>query len=233
MNDDPLMRALAEQAKREKAEDASIPPALARPLDAHELDAILGGATAALGKSEKTRVAPTAAAPAHARRPLTRFASMAAPLMAAAAIAFLVMRPRTAGPAFPPYDLVVEGASRATRSSPDVAPLGAVHVERDGHLVLVLRPRVPGSMDAQARVMIERDGRLTRWEADARASEEGAIRIDARGDALAALPSGASRLVVFISDASHLPSDEASARRAQRGEAPGVQALVQAIDVAP
>ena len=41
MNEDRFMRELGARAKEEKAEDGSLPAALARPLDAGELDRIL------------------------------------------------------------------------------------------------------------------------------------------------------------------------------------------------
>jgi len=227
MNEDRFMRELGARAKEENAEDSSLPSALARPFDAGELDRILDGATAKLNAPAGNVVSISSA-----RKRWGIIAGVAAPL-AAAAVAVLTLRP--SAPSLPTYDLLVEGGERPTRSAdaPSAAPGAPIRIVRDGRLVLVLRPRVPGTADARARVMIDNNGALTRWEADARASEEGAIRIDARGAPLAALPAGLSTLVVFVSTEASLPDSEPTARKAMRGEIAGVQTLLQPIDVTP
>jgi hypothetical protein len=242
MNDDPFMRELAQRVREEQAEDASLPADLVRPLDDAELDKILGGATEVLA-------ANAARAPASARRrawsgraargPSWRLAAGIATPLAAAAIAVLALRgphPAERDDALvdlPPYALLIEGGERTTRSAAPEDPAAPLRVARDGQLVLLLRPRKPWSDAARARVLVEHAGELLPVSAEGRASSEGAIRIDLRGAAIAALPSGASRLVVLVSDAAHLPADPASVAKALRGEDRSVQALVKPIDVAP
>jgi len=146
---------------------------------------------------------------------------VAAPLAAAAVAVLTAAHAECDIP--PAYDLIVEGASAprapATRRRP--VPFAS----------LAMAPRArppstrPGTADARARVMIDRDGTLVRWDAE-RAPGGGAIRIDAR-----ALPSrrcrGARRCGVRI-DGSESPRDRAIARKAMRGRDPHVPTLLSA-----
>jgi hypothetical protein len=228
------MNGLAGEVREERAMDPILPAELRRPLDDGELDAILDRAAGGKGAAAaESKVVPMRAA----RRRWAFYAGIAGPL-AAAAVAVLVLRPMTGsnqtGSGIPPYELIIEGGDRETRGAADEAPQPVVHVTRTGRLVIVARPRVPGHSAVSAKAMIERaDGSLVPWAVEARASEEGAVRIEARGSAIAALPAGSSRVVVFVGEAASLPADDAAARTAMHGDVPGVRALVQAVEVAP
>ena len=234
MNDDPLMRGLADEVRHESTEDAAIPAELRRPFDDRELDVMLDRAVAS--RDGGSKVVPIGSA-RRAQRRWAMYVGIAGPV-AAAAIAVLVAKPmmtgsNETGSGVPPYDLVIEGGDRSTRGAPEEAR-PVVHLTRTGRLTIVARPRVPGSGEVAAKAMIEHsDGSLTPWDVEARTSSEGAIRIDARGPAIAALPAGASRVVVFVGAAASLPSDEAAAKRALAGGSNAVRALAQPIDVEP
>jgi hypothetical protein len=241
MSDDPLMRELADLVRKEREQDAALPAELHRPLDESELDAILDAAAPRVGAQTPAKVValdPARAARAASAKRWAMVAGIAGPL-AAAAIAVLVAKPmmtgsNETGSGVPPYDLVVEGGDRETRGAAEEAARPVVHLTRTGRLLLVARPRVPGAGEVAAKAMIERpDGSLVPWQVESRASSEGAVRIDARGAAIEALPAGASRVVVFVGAPSSLPADEAAAKKAMRGESNAVRVLAQPIDVAP
>lgn len=226
MTEDRLMRELGELAKDEPAHDRALPAELTRPFDDAELDAILDGARGKLGKRASASGEASNVASLAAKRWRWLAASVVAPLAAAAA--FLVYAQRNADGPIPAYDLVVEGGEQSARG-PAERPAEKMHLARDGRFTLVLRPRVPGTADVHARVLVEHEGALMPWNADVRISDEGAIRVDGRG-ALATLPSGASRVVVVV--AGHAPTD-GEVERALYGRIRGVEAFTQSIDVVP
>jgi hypothetical protein len=105
------------------------------------------------------------------------------------------------------------------------APAGPIALARDGRVSFLLRPRsaVPGGTGA--RVMVEHEGALRPWDVPPRVSPEGVVRFDATPSELSALPPGPSRVILFVGPSSHLPTDDASARRVLAGDDPAVVAL--------
>jgi hypothetical protein len=227
------MRELGKIA-REEAE-APLPSELARPLDAAELDAIAARVAASLdpkiGMPAPERSAQVTRLPARPRR--WRWLAVAAAPVAAAAVAVLALRtPRPSGIELPPYELIVEGNQGTTRADEPAAPGDVIHVARGGRLTFVLRPRSPVTARVGARAWLDDGKALTPWNVAAKVSAEGALRIDASGGALRALPNGSSRVVLFVADAERLPEDEGAARRAIDGGAAGVQVQVVRVIVA-
>lgn len=218
MNEHPHMKQLGEAARDEA--EAEVPEEFGTPFSAVELDAI--------AERVGERLAPATRARAIWFR---AGASVLAATLAAAGALLFVRAGRDAS-APPVYDLVVEGGDRATRGA-EPAATSVLPVKRDGAIVLVARPRVPFPTAAAGLWVGPPGGPLTSWSVPTRRSEEGAFRLDLEPEVLAKLPVGASQLVVFIADSSHLPHEADAAGRALHGEVPGVQALVQPIVVKP
>jgi len=216
MSDDPWMKELGTVARDERAAPlAGAPGDLVRPLSAAELDGIASRAADAVGGA---RVVPL-------RAPRRRWAvpAILAAAVAAAAAAMVIVRSDDGGDAIATYDLVVEGGARAARSGEPAD--GPVRVARGGHLTILLRPRAPASRSVGARAFVEHGGAIDPWMASAEVSPEGVVRLDADEAAIAALPRGDARIVVFVGSPSHLPADGASARRAREAPAKSVQSL--------
>jgi len=217
------MRELGARAKEENAEDSSLPPALARPFDAGELDRMLDGATAKLNAPSGTLV------PHHLCQDAKGWgiiAGVAAPLPP---------RRRGAHPAHAECDIPPavrsdrRGGRRPTRSGD--APEGRSRSRRSRwRLVLVLRSTRPGHRRARARVMIDRDGTLVRWDAD-RAPPRRARSGSTRAALPSRVPAGLSTSWCSYRRKRISPQTSRSARKAMRGEIPNVQTLLQPIDV--
>jgi hypothetical protein len=173
--------------------------------------------------------------PARARvAPRRRWAPPAIGALLAAAAAMLLVQRLALHPAAPPeYELAVEGAASQERG-PGAAPSPVARVARGGRLVLVARPKAPAKTRLEAAAWIEAPpGSFARWPVAVRTSEEGAFRLDADPGALASLPSGRCRLVVFVGAPDRMPGDAGAAARAAAGGQPDVEALVQELDVDP
>ena len=228
MSDERWVRELAKAAKEDAEGD--LPLELARPLDAEELARITAGVlpAASTANADGARVVSMAAA----RRRWTWVGAVAAPLAIAAGVAFYVGRGAPdGGPMLSTYDLVVDESAGTSRGDTRVAPDTIVHRASSGRLTLIARPRDPDGRGARASVWMDAGGALRVWPVAVQASSEGSFRIVADGDALGALPREPLRVVVFVADAAHLPSDEASARRALASASPGVQVLTVRIAI--
>ena len=198
---------------------------LLRPFSPEELEAMAAGATREL-LGEPAKAEGRAATKARARwgGPMTIGAFV---LAAAAAVILWV---RTAPPVSAPlasYELVVEGGERPSRSGDPASDAEPVKVRRDGRLVLVARPRtaLPAGASAGVVAMIARGDTLREWHVTPQISAEGAIRIEAAAAALAELPDGASRVVLFVGPPAALPSGEEAARASRRAPARDLQTL--------
>ena len=232
------MKELGRIAREEdSARDDAEARELLRPFSPEELRGMAESATkAVLGEGPEGTVVRPAEARGRARwagtgRPLAIGAFVVA---AAAALLFWM---RTAPPAMPDgalasYELVVEGGERPTRAGDPVNVTEPVRVARDGRLVIVARPAKLAT-GVGAAVWIARGESLAAWSVTPQVSVEGAVRVEAGPSAIAELPEGSSRLVVFVGAPSALPSSERAARDVRRAPPAGVRVLERALDVAP
>jgi hypothetical protein len=224
MTDERWVRALRETA-REEAE-APLPEELARPLDAAELDAL----DAALDRS-----LPSPKAPARARsgrRASMRWVAVMAPIAVAAGVLLAIRGPRAAKASLPVYELSVEGSQQATRGGDPAPRERVVRLKRSGQLTVLLTPQAPIAVAVGARAFIDAKSVLTPWNVPARVSPEGAVRIEASGEALRALPDGDARVVVEVAPDGDVPASAGDARRAMDGT-PGVQVFTVRVSTSP
>ena len=149
-----------------------------RPLG-EELGAFVERAEGAIAAapSEAPTAATAAAAPTAPRARAWRVWGGAATVLAAAAAAFLIVRPA----ATPGYELEVSGGAMTQRGAEST--MGRYH--RDDHLVVVLRPtdRVDGAV--RARVLSASGGELA---VPVQVSATGAVRLDVRVGELVTRP---------------------------------------------
>jgi hypothetical protein len=189
MNDDDL---LAELARLRDAQDEELSDdERLRPLDEAEQAAIVARLTGA---------PPSAKVLAFPRRwPL-----LVVPLAAAAALAFVLLRPGT--PALPAYSLVALGGGAHEARGDFDAPTWTFR--RDTRLDLVVRPAATTSAEVAWRAWLAQGDRLVPWSPPVTRDPGGAFRVNAlAGDVL---PEGEWTLAIVVGDA----PDEAAVRAA-------------------
>jgi len=233
-DDDPWMKQLGATARDQRVTPDDAPAELLRPLSAAELDAIAAGAAAELAPRAPSTAPPDGAAavapdgaarvvPLRPARPRWAAPALVAAALSVAAGALLVARAQEGDEPLAAYDLVVEGGARATRSTEPAA--GPVRIAQGGRLSIVLRPKAPVSRPVDARAFVEHGGAIDPWAVRPVISGEGVVKIDADEAAIAALPRGAARIVVFVASPSRVPGDADAARRAQTSPEPAVRSV--------
>jgi hypothetical protein len=241
--EDPLMKELGRIAREgESPLDDTNARALLRPFGPEELETMAAGAAHELLGAEK--VSPAEAtwqgtagrAAAKGRAQWGRPAAIGAFVLAAAAAVLFWLRTVPPVPApIASYELVVEGSERPSRSDDRASDTDPIRVRRDGRLVLIARPRtaLAAGLSADAVAMIARGEALTAWHLSPQVSAEGAIRIEAAASAIAELPDGASRVVLFVGATAALPKDEDAGRVMRRTPPRGVLVFEREVTVVP
>jgi hypothetical protein len=135
------------------------------------------------------------------RKPIgPRLLGAATAVLAAAAAAFLFLRPA----AFPAYSMEIEGGSKKQRSSPGDAG-EVVALETSNRLVITLRPDRPVPRKVAARAYLRRPGETVQLDVPVEIADSGAVRIASpAGDLLRGARSGAWDLCVDLGAAEAL-----------------------------
>jgi hypothetical protein len=165
------------------------------------------GALVALADPERARPRSSSVRPRRWPRTLAAFA--AAATLAVAASALLFVRP--AGAPLPPYAAVVDG-ELDVRALP-AGPGGVARLGPGSSLDVVLRPATPVTGAVVARAFLVRDGGVRPLSAPLQVSEDGAVRLTGRYEALfAGEPPGPCEIVIALGHT--LPLDPASLKDA-------------------
>jgi hypothetical protein len=141
-----------------------------------------------------------------------RVASVAAPLVAAAAVALWIARPGSGvGGEIPSYALSVRGGDRDTRAAGNDTSTGVVEVRPDSRLELVLRPehRVVGEVGV--RTFLARDGDVRAWSPSLELSPDGAFHLAGPAGALLGVSPGTWDVLLVTGRPASLPDAPAVA----------------------
>ncbi len=197
MNDDELLEALAAAARAERARDPRYDALADDALSEEDRAALaaLGDDEAMtvftpLGDAAKARFADAALGALGAQAPpasgakvlpfrrtwVGRALTFAVPLAAAAALAFILLRPAAEGPGLPEYRLDATAGERTLRSA-DPAPADVPRYGPGSRIELVLRPSTAAQGPVAVRAFLNRGGELQPWAVTPEVSPEGAVRI--------------------------------------------------------
>ena len=185
----------------------------AAPLDAAAHERFFDAAQAGLRSAEQADVSgvPVAEVVPISRHRLwrdsrwRRTALIAAPLVALAAAAVLVLLP--AGPRLPPYAIEITAGSRTIRSGSS-EPRAEVRVTlgQGERFAAVLRPATPVAEEVAAKGWLVSGGEGAPWSPTIRVSDSGAVRLTGGVDTLFAGRVGVSELVVVVGVSDRLPA---------------------------
>jgi hypothetical protein len=199
MNDDELLKALAAAAQAERArdprydaladddlseEDRAALAALGddeamtafAPLDEAARERFAAAALTAMGASAAAPEPEGAKILPFRKTWAGRVLTFAVPLAAAAALAFVLLRPGPEGPGLPDYRLDATAGERTLRSA-EPAPADVPRYGPGSRIELVLRPSTAAQGPVTVRGFLNRGGELQPWAVTPEVSPEGAIRI--------------------------------------------------------
>jgi hypothetical protein len=135
--------------------------------------------------------------------------AVAVVLAVAAAIALFIRPMHEERATLPAYALVVSGGDRATRGA--ATPTDEIAVTRGSKLEIVLRPATSVKGEVAARAFLVQGDVAKEWSPPVSVSPDGAIRIDATGEMLAA---GTWDVALAVGRPSELPSEPEAIVRA-------------------
>lgn len=241
MSDDPLLSALARQARAERDEDgrradlerlargevaeadvdaSDEERALFRPLDAAAERRI---ADAILASGPRLRVVKGEA------RPRSRATPIVLAFAAAAAIALFLLVPSRRDE-LPVYAFELSGNVAEVRGDEPKVVEGRATLHRDATLEMVLRPQVPVKTTIETSAALVRDGVARPWSPPIAISPDGAVRIV--GPVATLFPDTERRWEVVVAIGAHgvVPRDPSALLAATKAPPPGVRVVRAVVD---